>query len=193
MWLFILILDLILYYQTNQSLSHLSKTILNKFRRLEIGINSIKYPKSSLRSMNKLNEEDYTIENFRQGTEQNFFSIMNEGNKMQQIREKHKKLENNRDILTKILKNQNSHLINLTEIEKNTLIYVHALKQINTRYGLNFRITGSLSDELNEQSIFFHFWSNSYPKSQIKIDKVSKKEFGIFYHLHQSLDILYYH
>ena len=48
---------------------------------------------------------------------------------MQPIREEHKQLENNRDLLTNILKNQNSHTINLTELENNTLIYVYALKK----------------------------------------------------------------
>ena len=48
---------------------------------------------------------------------------------MQQIRDEHKQLEINRDLLTNILKNQNSLTINTTEFEKNTLIYVYALKQ----------------------------------------------------------------
>ena len=97
---------------------------------------------------------------------------------MQQIRDEHEQLEINRDLLTNILKNRNSHTINLTEFENNTLIYVYALKQINTRYGRNYAITGSLSDELNEHIELFQFWSNSYINSQIKFDKFKKRDFG---------------
>ena len=75
---------------------------------------------------------------------------------MQQIREEHKKLEINRDILSNKLKNQYSHTINLTEFEHNTLIYAYAPKQINTRYGLSYTILGSLSDEINEQTEFLY-------------------------------------
>ena len=106
---------------TNKSISLSSVENNFEFRKVEIDINSIKYSKSSLRSMNKLNKEDYTIEKFRQETEQILISIKN---KMQQIREEHKQLENNRDILTNLLKHQNSHTIILTEFQKNTLIYV---------------------------------------------------------------------
>ena len=97
---------------------------------------------------------------------------------MQQIRDEHKRLEINRDILWNVLKNQNSYTITLTELENNTLIYVYALKQINTRYGLNYTIIGSLSDELNKNTKLFQFWSNSYKNSQIKFDKFNKIEFG---------------
>ena len=37
---------------------------------------------------------------------------------MHQIREEHKQLEVNSNILSNIKKNQNSHTINITEIEK---------------------------------------------------------------------------
>ena len=94
---------------------------------------------------------------------------------MQQIREEHRQLEINRDLLTNILKNQNSHTVNLTEFENHTLIYVYALKEINTRYGRNYTIIGSISDELNEEVKLFQFWSNSYINSQIKFDKFQKK------------------
>ena len=97
---------------------------------------------------------------------------------MQQIREERKQFEINRDLLTNILKNQNSHTVNLTEIEYNTLIYVYALKQINTRYGGNYTTIGSLSDELNIEVKLFQFWSNSYINSQIKFDKFKKIDFG---------------
>ena len=97
---------------------------------------------------------------------------------MQQIRDEHKQLENNRNLLGNILKNQNSHTISLTEFENNTLIYVYALKQINTRYGWNYTIIGSISDELNVEVKLFQFWSNSYINSQIKFEKFKKIDFG---------------
>ena len=97
---------------------------------------------------------------------------------MQQVREEHKQLEINGDSLTNISKNQKSHNINLTDFVNNTLIYVYALKQINTRYGLNFTKIGCLSDELNEQTMLFQFRSNSYLNSQLKIDEFNKLEFG---------------
>ena len=97
---------------------------------------------------------------------------------MQQIRDEHKQLENNRNLLGNILKNQNSHTISLTEFENNTLIYVYALKQINTRYGWNYTIIGSISDELNVEVKLFQFWSNSYINSQIKFEKFKKRDFG---------------
>ena len=118
------------------------------------------------------------IEKFKQEAEQNLINIKNEEIKMQQIREEHKQLEINRDLLTNILKNKNSHTINLTEFENNTLIFVYALKQINTRYVKNYTIIGSLSDELNEQTKLFQFWSNSFINSRIKFDKFNKMEFG---------------
>ena len=97
---------------------------------------------------------------------------------MQQIREEHKQYEINRDLLGNILRNQNSHTIHLTEFENITLIYVYALKQINTRYGMKYTIIGSISDELNEQTKFFQFWSNSYINSQIRFDKFNNIDFG---------------
>ena len=96
--------------------------------------------------MNKLNKEDYTIEKFKQEAEQNLINIRNEEIKMQQIRDEHKQLEINRDLLSNILKNQNSHTINLTELENGTLIYVYALKKNKYlswkklyNYRINFR------------------------------------------------------
>ena len=162
----------------NKSISLSSNKNNIKFKKLDININSINYPKLSSRSINKLNKEDYTIEKFKQEAEQNLINIRKEEIKMQQIRDEHKQLEINRDILSNILKNQNSHTINLTELENNTLIYVYALKQINTRYGPNYTIIGSLSDELNEEVRLFQFWSNSYINSQIKFDKFNKIDFG---------------
>ena len=44
--------------------------------------------------------------------------MKNEENKMQQIREEHKQLEKDRDIPRNILKNPNSHTINLIDFEK---------------------------------------------------------------------------
>ena len=131
-----------------------------------------------MRIINKLNKEDYTIEKFKQEAEQKLINIEDEEIKMQQIRDEHKQLENNRDLLTNILKNQNSHTINLTELENGTLIYVYALKKINICHGRNYTIIGSLSDELNEQIKLFQFWSNSYTNSQIKFDKFKKIDFG---------------
>ena len=131
-----------------------------------------------MRNISKLNKEDYTIEKFNQEAEQKLLNIKNEEIKMQQISEEHKQLEINRDLLTNILKNQNSHTVNLTEFENITLIYVYALKQINTRYGSNYTIIGSLSDELNIEVKLFQFWSNSYINSQIKFDKFKKIDFG---------------
>ena len=149
-----------------------------KFKKLDIDINSINYPKSSLRNINKLNIEDYTIEKFKQEAEQNLINIKNEEIKMQQIRDEHRQLEINRDLLTNILKNQNSHTINLTELENGTLIYVYALKKINTCHGRNYTIIGSLTDELNKQTKLFQFWSNPYINSQIKFDKFKQIDFG---------------
>ena len=97
---------------------------------------------------------------------------------MQQIRDEHKQLEINRDLSGNILKNQKSHTINLTEFENNTLISVYALKQIKTRYGMNYTIIGSISDELHNEVKLFQFWSNSYINSQTKFDKFNKIDFG---------------
>ena len=130
-----------------------------------------------MRNIIKLKNEDYTIEKFKQEAEQNLINFENEEIKMQQIREEHKQLEINRDLLTNKLKNQNSHTVNLIEFENNTLIYVYALKQINTRYGRNYTIIGSLSDELNGEVKLFQFWSNSFINSQIKFDKFKKNRF----------------
>ena len=98
--------------------------------------------------------------------------------KMQQIRDEHKQLEINRDLLSNILRNQNSHTNNLTELENGTLIHVYALKKINTCHGRNYTIIGSISDELNEQTKLFQFWSNSYINSQIRFDKFKQIDFG---------------
>ncbi len=98
--------------------------------------------------------------------------------KKQQIRDEHKQLEINRDLLTNILKSQNSHTVNLAEFENHTLIYVYALNQINTRYGRNYTIISSLSEELNVEVKLFQVWSNSNKNSQIKFDKFKKIDFG---------------
>ena len=76
------------------------------------------------------------------------------------------------------MKNQNSQIINLTEFEKTTPTYVYALEQLKTLYGLNYTFIESLSDELNEQTKSFQFWSTSYQKSQIKFDRFNKQEFS---------------
>ena len=148
-----------------------------KFKKLDIDIKTFNYPKVSLRNINNLIKEDYTIENFKQEAEQNLINIKNEEIKMQQIREEHKQLEINRDLLTNILKNQNSHTINLTELENNTHIYLYALKKTNTRYGRNYTFIGSISDELNVEVKLFQFWSKSYTNSQNKFDKFKKNRF----------------
>ena len=162
----------------NKSISLSSNKNNIKFKKLDIDIKNINYPKVSLRNINKLNKEDYTMEKFKQESEQKLLNIKNEEIKMEKIREEHKQLEINRDLLSNILKNQNSHTINLTELENGTLIYVYALKKINTRYGSNYRIIGSISEELNEEVKLFQFWSNSHINSQIKFDKFKKKDFG---------------
>ena len=107
----------------------------------------------------------------------NLFNFKNEETKMHKIREEHEQLEFIRDILGNILRNQISHTISLSEFENNALIYVHALKQINTMYGLNYTFIGPISDELNEQIKLFQFWSNASLNSQIKINKFKKIEF----------------
>ena len=99
-----------------------------KFRKLETDIISIKYPKSSLRIMKKLKKENFKIQKFRKEAEKNLINIKNEEIKMQQIREEHKQLEIQRDILTNIIKNQNSQSINLTEFENKAFINVYAIK-----------------------------------------------------------------
>ena len=162
----------------NKSISLLSTKNNIKFKKLNIDINSINYPEVSLKNINKLNKEDYTIEKFKQEAEQKLINIRNEEIKMQQIRDEHKQLEINRDLLSNIFKNQNSHTINLTELENGTLIYVYALKKINTCHGRNYTIIGSISDELDEQTKLFQFWSNSYINSQIKFDKFKQIDFG---------------
>ena len=95
-----------------------------KFKKLDIDIKNNNYPELSLRNKNKLNKEDYTIEKFKQEAEQKLINIKNEEFKKQQIRDEHKQLEINRDLLTNLIKNQNSHTVNLTEFENHTLIYV---------------------------------------------------------------------
>ena len=106
--------------------------------------------------MNKINKEDYTKEKSRREADENLIIIKNEEIKMQQIREEHKQLEINRDILSNLLKSKSSHTINLTEFEKNTLIFVYTLKQTNKRYGRNYTNIGFLSDELNRQLSYFN-------------------------------------
>ena len=83
--------------------------------------------------MNQIKKEDYTLEKFTQENQQNSFNIQNKEFTMQEITEEQKHLGTKLDMLGNNLKNQNSHTTNLTEIENNTLIYVYALKQINTR------------------------------------------------------------
>ena len=75
-----------------------------KFEKLDIDIKTFNYPKTSLRSINKLSEEDYTIEKLKEEAEQKLIKIKNEKTKMQQIRDEHKQLDIDRDILANILK-----------------------------------------------------------------------------------------
>ena len=124
----------------------------NRFKKLDIDIRSINYPKSSLGSINKSNKEYYTLDYFKQEAQPDLVNKKNQEFEMQQIKEEHKQLEINRNILTNKFINQNSHTINPREFKNNTLFYVHAPKQINTRYGLNYTKTASFSDELNEQT-----------------------------------------
>ena len=110
----------------NKSISLSSNKNNIKFKKLDIDIKNINYPKVSLRNINKLNKEDFTIEKFKQESEQKLLNIKNEEIKMEKIREEHKQLEVNRDLLSNILKNQNSHTNNLTELE-NGLLYMFML------------------------------------------------------------------
>ena len=64
----------------------------------------MKNPKTSLRRMKEIKKEDYTKEKFKQEAEQVLVKIKNEEIKMQQVREKNRQLEINRDILLNILK-----------------------------------------------------------------------------------------
>ena len=48
-----------------------------KFKKLNIDIKNINYPQISLRNINKLKKEDYTIEKFKQESEQNLINIKN--------------------------------------------------------------------------------------------------------------------
>ena len=82
-----------------------------KFKKLDIDIKYFNYPKASLRNINKLNKQDYTIENFKQEAKQKLIIFKNEEIKMQQIREEHKQLEIDRDILAKILKKNKFHIL----------------------------------------------------------------------------------
>ena len=84
-----------------------------KFKKLDIDINSIKYTKSSLSNINKVNKEDYTIEKFKQEAEQKLINIKNEETKMQHIREEHRQLEINRDLLTNIFKKIKIHILSI--------------------------------------------------------------------------------
>ena len=73
----------------NKSISLSSTENNNKFKKLDIDIKTFNYPKPSLRNINKINKEDYTIEKLEQEAEQKITSIRNEEVKMQQIREEH--------------------------------------------------------------------------------------------------------
>ena len=53
----------------------------SKFKKLDIDIKSFNYPKASLRNINKLNKEDFTIEKFKQKAEQKLIKIRNEEKK----------------------------------------------------------------------------------------------------------------
>ena len=85
----------------NKSISLSSTKNKIKFKKIDIDIKTFNYPKTSLRNINKINKEDYTIENFKQEAEQKLIIIKNEEFKIQQIREKHKQLEINRDLIEK--------------------------------------------------------------------------------------------
>ena len=79
-------------------------------------------------------------------------------------------------MLPNIIKNEKNCTINLTEWESNTFKYIYALQQSNARYGLNYTIEASISDEPNEEIELWHFWFNSYLDSQINLEKYNKIE-----------------
>ena len=83
MWVFVLSILLSSDYQANQSLSFLKNNI--KLNELEIDINCIKYPKSSLKCMKKIKKEYYTEEKFTQEAEQNLINIKNEEKKCNRL------------------------------------------------------------------------------------------------------------
>ena len=68
----------------NKSISLPSTESNIKLEKLDIDINSMKYPKPSLRSMNKIYKEDYTEGKIKEENEQNLINIKNEEIKMQE-------------------------------------------------------------------------------------------------------------
>ena len=66
----------------NKSISLPSTESNIKFEKLDIDINSMKDPKPSLRSVNKIYKEDYTVEKIKEENEQNLINIKNEEVKM---------------------------------------------------------------------------------------------------------------
>ena len=101
----------------NKSISLFSTKNKIKFKKLDIDIKTFNYPKASLRNINKLNKEDYTIEKFKQEAEQKLINIKNEETKRQQIREEHRQLEIIRDLLTNILKFK-THILSMWQNSK---------------------------------------------------------------------------
>ena len=104
------------------------------------------YPATSLRMHNKLNQENITIEEFKNKAKEKLSEIQIEEEKNKKIRAEHKRLEINRNMIYEMLRSQNFYQQKVTEILNNTKIYVYALKQINTKYGLNYIMIASLTD-----------------------------------------------
>ena len=109
----------------------------NKSEKLNIDINSINYPKSSLRSMNKIIKEYFSTEKFKEDAQEQLEKIKIEPTKMLKIREGQKQLLINRDILANKSKHQNSLTIHMTEFKKTLLsTYMLLSKQITGMVGI---------------------------------------------------------
>ena len=87
---------------TSLSLSSIKNNI--KFKKLDIDIKTLKYPKSSLRSMNNLIEEAHKVKKFKQEAGQILIYIKNEEIKTQQIRKERLQRENKKRYLNKYVK-----------------------------------------------------------------------------------------
>ena len=139
------------YILLKKSISLSSARNVIKFKNLNLDKRTINYPNESLRMINKTTREYINIELFKKQAVERLREIHMEEFEISEIRSEQRQLEIIRDILSNILKNQSSHTINLIELENITPIYIYALKQIITRYRLNYTFIGSFSNELNEE------------------------------------------
>ena len=155
-----------------KSLNLSSKNNIN-FKKIETNITT--YPTTSLRMYNKIAKENFSVEEFEKQTLEKLQEIERERIEMNKIREEQRQLEINRDILKQSLKSKWCE--KLTDFENGTIIYVYALKEINTQYGQNFSVIGSLENHLNKDTTLFQFWSNSYLNSIINVASFKKLDF----------------